>query len=372
MEFFFLTTAVFCGILVGLGLLLQIAARFLIDAGPFMVNVNDGARELTVPGGTTLLNALTESKIFIPSACGGQATCGYCKVRLGDSQPSDVLPTERQFLSRVELHNGTRLACQLKVKSDLNIKIPDHLLSVQQYRVEVASTEAMTYDIKEICFKLLDPPEMQYSYGHYVQVNVPDPDEGFISRAYSISSATSETGQVELNVRLHPAQGRIPAGKGSTYLHNLKQGDEVIITGPYGEFELDEDPAVELVCVGGGAGMAPMKNLILSILESIPGKPIWLFFGCRGTADIFYLDMFEKLATKYPHFNVTYALSELQQDEQWDGDIGFIHLSVDKCLPDEMRAHQAFLCGPPPMIDAVTEVLLDKNMRPERIFYDKF
>jgi len=369
---FLWTTIVFSGTLVGLGLLLQVAARYLVDPGPFLVNVNEGAREFSVEGGTTLLTALYEEEIFIPSACGGQGTCGHCKVRLLDSDPTKVLPTEKPFFTRLELSQGTRLACQLKVKENLKLKIPDHLLDVQIYKALVSSTVDVTYDMKEIRLRLVEPQEMNYSFGHFVQIEIPDPDEGTIRRAYSISSSVKETNEIEMNVRLHPARGRIPAGRGSTYLHGLKQGDEVFLTGPYGEFELDEDPDVQLVCVGGGAGMAPMKNLVLSILDEIPGKPVWLFFGCRGTPDIFYLDMYKELSEQYPDFNVVYALSELKEDEEWDGDTGFIHLSVDKYLEDNLRKHQAFLCGPPPMINAVTEVLLDKNMRLNRIFYDKF
>ncbi|MHC4517959.1 MAG: FAD-binding oxidoreductase [Planctomycetota bacterium] len=372
MELFLWSTVVFCGTLVGLGSLLQIAAKFLIDPGPFTVDINGGERVLQTEGGSTLLAALTDNKIFIPSACGGQATCGHCKARVLDSQESDVLATEKSFLTRQELRNGTRLACQVKVKRDMNLRIPEHLLAVKQYEAQVASIVDVTYDIKEIRLKLVEPASMDYSFGHYIQVNVPDPDEGYISRAYSISSPIKEKSELELNVRLHPAHGKIPAGKGSSYLHSLTVGEEVTITGPYGEFELDEDPNAHLICVGGGAGMAPMKNLILSILDTIPGKPVWLFFGCRGTADIFYLDMYEELAEKHPQFNVVYALSDMKEGEQWDGKTGFIHLSVDECLSDDLRPHQAFLCGPPLMIEAVTEVLLDKNMKPERIFYDKY
>ncbi|MHC4873413.1 MAG: FAD-binding oxidoreductase [Planctomycetota bacterium] len=372
MTIFIWTTFVFVGLLVGLGAIIQIAARFLVNSGPFDVSVNDGASELKVEGGTTLLTALYEGKIFIPSACGGQATCGHCKVRILDSDPSKILPTEKSFLTRTEMKNGTRLACQVKVKDALRLKIPDHLLSVKEFNTRVSSTVSLTHDIKELRFELPEGETMEYSYGHYIQVNVPDPDEGTVSRAYSISSPIMERKTVELNVRLHPARGKIPAGKGSTYLHNLKEGDEVTVTGPFGEFELDKSPETQLICVGGGAGMAPMKNLILSILENIPGKPVWLFFGCRGMDDIFYLDMFKELADKYPHFQVIYSLSDIKETEKWDGDTGFIHLSVDRALPDDLRADQAFLCGPPPMIDAVTEVLLDKNMQSTRVFYDKF
>ena len=292
-------------------------------------------------------------------------------MRLPESTPADVLLTEKAFLNRQELHNGTRLACQVKVRDPLAVRIPQHLLSVKQYAATVVSVVELTHDIKELRFQLTDPPTMDYSYGHYIQVSIPDPDEGTISRAYSISSPIDQKDVVELNVRLHPQRGTIPVGKGSTYLHNLKVGDEATLTGPYGEFELDTSPQTELICVGGGAVMAPMKNLILSILEHIPEKPVWLFFGCRTTDDVFYREVFEELSKKHPHFKVIYALSE-NADEQWDGETGFIHLSVDQYLPDDLHPHQAFLCGPPPMIDAVTEVLLDKNMRPERIFYDKF
>jgi len=369
---FLWTTIVFTGTLVGLGLLLQVAARYLVDTGPFLVDVNDGSRELSIEGGVTILSALYGEEIFIPSGCGGQATCGQCKVRVLGGDPTKVLPTEKPFLSRLELQQGTRLACQVKVKENLKLKIPDHLLDVQLYKAVVSSTVDVTYDMKELRLRLVEPKEMDYSFGHFVQIEIPDPDEGTIRRAYSISSSVTEKNEIEMNVRLHPARGTIPAGKGSTYLHGLREGDEVFLTGPYGDFELDQDPNVQLVCVGGGAGMAPMKNLVLSILDQIPGKQVWLFFGCRGTQDIFYLDMYKELEKKHPHFRVIYALSELKEDESWDGEIGFVHLSVDKHLDDDLRKQQAFLCGPPPMIDAVTEVLLDKNMRLDRIFYDKF
>ena len=293
-------------------------------------------------------------------------------MRLPGSAVTDVLPTEKLFLSRAELRDGTRLACQVKVRQAMQVRIPEYLLSVQEYRAVVASSVELTYDIKEIRFRLIAPAVMECGYGQYVQVNVPDPDEGVISRAYSLSSPVGPQGEIELIVRLHPQRGRIPAGKGSSYLFGLGVGDEVTLTGPYGEFELDERAEAPLICVGGGAGMAPMKNLIVSILENIPGKAVWLFFGCRGTADVFYLDMYKELAAKYGQFKVVYALSEAGPGEQWDGPRGFIHLSVDDNLGDDLRGEQAFLCGPEPMIDAATEVLLDKNMRLRRVFYDKF
>jgi Na+-transporting NADH:ubiquinone oxidoreductase subunit F len=159
---------------------------------------------------------------------------------------------------------------------------------------------------------------------------------------------------------------------GSTYLHNLTVGDTVMFTGPYGDFRLNEDPEVEIICVGGGCGMAPMKNIIYSLYDQWPERSCWLFFGCRTTRDIFYLTEFQALAEKHPNFHVVYALSDpLGPEEQWDGETGFIHLSADKYL-DPDRRRQAFLCGPSLMIEAVTKVLLDKSIAPEDIFYDEF
>lgn len=158
----------------------------------------------------------------------------------------------------------------------------------------------------------------------------------------------------------------------STYLHNLKVRDSVTFTGPYGEFHLNEDPSVEIVCVGGGCGMAPIKNIIYTLYDRWPDRSCWLFFGCRTTHDIFYLEQFEELSREHPNFHVVYALSdELGQDEQWDGETGFIHLAVDKYLEVDIK-RQAFLCGPPPMIEAVTRILEEKGLRSGDIFYDEF
>jgi Na+-transporting NADH:ubiquinone oxidoreductase subunit F len=164
----------------------------------------------------------------------------------------------------------------------------------------------------------------------------------------------------------------VPGGIASTYLHNLRVGDEVAFTGPYGEFRLSEDASVEIVCVGGGCGMAPIRNIIYTLYDRWPDRSCWLFFGCRTTRDIFYLERLRELERKHANFHVVYALSdELRPDEQWDGETGFIHLAVDKYLEPNVR-RQGFLCGPPPMIEAVMRVLEDKGLRSEDIFYDEF
>jgi len=355
---------VFGGLLAGLAIFLLIAERYLVDYGTCDVTINDGERVLQVQGGQTLLSALYSEKVFIASACGGRGTCGYCKVTV-KSGGGRVLPTETPYLTRKEIRSGVRLACQVKVREALQVKIAEDLLNAKLFAAIVETTRSVTPDIKEIRLSLVEPAEIPHRPGQYIQVQAPSPD-GPVFRAYSISSATYEQNEVELIVRL------VPGGIGSTYLHNLKPGDAVTFTGPYGEFRLNEDPATEIICVAGGCGMAPVKNIIHSLYHRWPHRTCSLFFGCRTTADIFYLDEFNELAKAHPNFHVVYALSgPLTPGEQWDGEKGFVHLSVDKHLTGG-ASRQAFLCGPPPMIEAVTRVLHRKGVKPQDVFYDKF
>ncbi len=359
-----LSICVFTGVLMALGVMLVIAERYLVNYGVCHVDINADEKPLDVDGGQTLLSALYSNEVFIPSACGGKGTCGHCKVTVL-SGGGPVLPTETPYLSRKEIRANVRLACQVKIREDIAIRIPEELLNVKLFDATVKSTKPLTHDIKEIRFSLNEPAEIKQRAGQYAQIEAPSPD-GPVFRAYSISSPDYETNEVELNVRL------IPDGIGSTYLHNLEVGDKVRFTGPYGEWKMSEDPDVEMVCVGGGVGMAPMKNIIHSYYSRWPDRTLWLFFGCRTTKDIFYLDEFKALAKDHPNFHVIYALSdELGPDEQWDGETGFIHLAADKCLTPGVK-RQAFLCGPPPMIDAVTKVLMDKGIKEQDVFWDKF
>ena len=354
----------FGSLLVGLSVVLIVAEKLLINYGICEIDINSQEKVLEVDGGQTLLSALYENKVFIPSACGGQGSCGHCKITVMEGG-GPVLPTETPYLDRKEVRAGVRLACQVKVRENILSRVPEELLNVKLFTSTVASTRAITYDIKEIRFSLIEPAEISHRPGQYVQIQAPSPD-GPVFRAYSISSPVYEPTVVELNVRL------VPNGIGSTYLHNLEEGDEAIFTGPYGEFRLSEDPSVEIICVGGGCGMAPMKNIIYSIYNQWPDRSCWLFFGCRTTKDVFYLDELNQLSRKHPNFHVVYALSDpLEPGETWDGETGFIHLSADKFLEADVP-RQAFLCGPPPMIDAVTRVLEEKGIAPDDIFYDKF
>ncbi|MHC4271315.1 MAG: FAD-binding oxidoreductase [Planctomycetota bacterium] len=354
----------FSSLTVALSALLIIAERLLIDYGICKLDINAGEKPLEVDGGQTLLSTLYANEIFIPSACGGKGTCGHCKITV-NSGGGPVLPTETPYLTRKEIRSNWRLACQVKIREDIYIRIPEELLNVKMFSSTVDSIVDLTHDIKEIYMQLDEPSEISFRPGQYVQIQAPSP-EGPVFRAYSISSPVYDKNAVELNVRL------VPGGLASTYIHGLKSGDAVNFTGPYGDFYLNEDPSVELICVGGGVGMAPMKNIIYSLYDKWPDRSCWLFFGCRTTLDIFYLDQFQKLTEKHPNFHVVYALSdELGPDEKWDGETGFIHLSVDKYLELGIQ-RQAFLCGPPLMIEAVTRILTEKGVSSEDIFYDEF
>jgi len=293
---------VFAGLTAVLAIGLIVAERFLVNYGICKLDINAGEEPLEVEGGQTLLSALYANEIFIPSACGGKGSCGFCKITV-TSGGGPLLPIEKPFLTRNEIRSDVRLACQVKIREDIFVRIPSDLLNVKLFDASVEAVRELTYDMKEVRFKISDPEGILQRPGQYVQVQAPSP-EGPIFRAYSISSPAYETDVVELVVR------QIPDGICSTYIHNLQEGDAVTFTGPYGEFYLNEDPDTEIVCVGGGAGMAPMKNIIYSLYDKQPDRVCWLFFGCRTTQDIFYLEEFKELAEKYPNFNLIYALSD--------------------------------------------------------------
>ena len=354
----------FAGVVVILSIVLLIAEKVLVNYGVCKLDINAGEKPLDVDGGQTLLSALYANDIFIPSACGGKGSCGHCKIVVSDGG-GPVLPTETSYLSRKEVKTNVRLACQVKIREDIYVRIPSDMLDVKLFDATVEYIKDLTHDIKEVRFNLDEGDEISQRPGQFIQIQAPS-DEGPVFRAYSISSPAYDKTSVELMVRL------VPGGIGSTYIHGLQAGDRVSFTGPYGEFWLDDNPDTEIVCVGGGCGMAPMKNIIYTIYDRWPDRVCWLFFGCRNTKDIFYLKEFEALAEKHPNLKLKFALSDqLEDGEVWDGDTGFVHLACDKHLEAGVT-RQAFLCGPPPMIDAVTVVLKEKGIPDDDIFYDEF
>ncbi len=351
------------GIFVALTIVLIVAEKYLADYGTCIVSINGGAKVFETQGGSTLLSVLYGNKIFIPSACGGKGSCGYCKVTVLDGG-GPTLPTETSFMDRKEIRSGVRLACQVKIRENIEIRIPEDLLNVKEFQARVSEIVPLTYDIRGITFDLIEPNEIDFRPGQYIQILAQGAEEK-VYRAYSISSPVFVKNKVQLMVRL------IPGGIASTYIHSLKVGDPVTFTGPFGEFQISQDPNVDIVCVGGGAGMAPISNILFSVYQQWPDRKCYLFFGCRGTRDVFFLDEFKALAAEHPNLTYVYALSDPLGEENWDGETGFIHLSVDTHLSGSGKS-QAFLCGPPPMIDAVTQILEKKGLQEEDIFYDKF
>ena len=351
------------GISLVLATIIIVASKFLAEYGPCKLTVNED-KTIEVTGGYTLLSSLISNKIFIPSACGGRGTCGYCKLTILDGG-GPVLPTERPYLTPKELDENVRLSCQVKVKSDMQITVPEEYLSIQEFMAEVLYSKDLTYDMKEIRFTLKEPSTIKFKPGQYIQFNIPTKNDETIYRAYSISSPPSTQNEVELIVRL------VPGGIGSTYIHSLKEGDEVNISGPYGEFFLQERSDYDIICVGGGAGMAPLKAIIYSLFERETNRKVDLYFGVRSMKDLFYIEEFDKLAKEHSNFHYSYALSDPEETDKWEGETGFIHLVLDKLIK-EGEKKEAYLCGPPVMIDAVIKVLNEKGVSQDHIYYDKF
>ena len=345
-----------------IAVLLQIAERFFADYGPCDIAVN-GEEPFTVEGGCTLLDGMYRRKIFIPSACGGQATCGFCKVTVpGGFGP--VLPTELPYLTDDEIAAGVRLACQVKIKQNITVRVRPDWLSVREFRAVVTGAETLTHDTRGIKLRLAEPDRIDFRPGQYIQVLVPGTGEPTF-RAYSISSPPRDAGDVERGVR------HIPGGRCSTYLHKVTVDDEVMFTGPYGDFVIDEDPASELVCVAGGCGVAPILSIARHLADAAPDLKCTVFLGFRTAADVVLEAEFTALARKMPGLRVHCALSEPGSPDDWKGETGLVHECVAAHLTNQ-PGRQAFLCGPPPMIQATLEVLRDKGISRERIFYDEF
>lgn len=362
---FLIGVGVMCGITALLALLMVLAEATIGNYGEVTVTINDD-RNLTVQGGRNLLSTLKEEEIFIPSACGGRGSCGLCKLQVLEGA-ADVLPTELPWLSDEEKKNRTRLSCQIKVKKDLRIRIPEELFSIRQYSATVARMRDLTHDIKEVCFDLDEPAEISFSAGQYIQLEVPEyelTDEP-VYRAYSISSDPALKRQLELEIRY------VPNGICTTYVHkHLKPGDKVVFNGPYGDFFLS-DSSRPILGIAGGSGMAPLKSIFLDMLNRDVRRKATYFFGAKTQRDLFLLDEMKELEEKMHDFTFVPAVSDPLPDDHWDGETGLITEVVDRYVADA-KEMEAYLCGGPFMIDACIEVLRSKGMPEERIFYDKF
>ncbi len=331
----------------------------------FDININN-KKTIKVEGGKPLLISLKEKEIFIPSACGGRGSCGYCKVKVKNLE-TPLLPTELPYLTEEEKKNGTRLSCQIKVKSNLSIEITEHLLSVRQYKTKVVNLIDLTYDIKQVTLEIEGDNEINFTAGQYIQFEVPPYklSSESVYRAYSIASSPSDKKRIELEIRL------VPNGICTTFVHQyLKVGDKININGPYGEFYLRPTDA-EIIFIAGGSGMAPIKSILLDMEGKKINRKATYFFGARTTKDLFLIDQMRSLEKSLPDFTFIPALSDPNSDPDWKGERGLITEVVDKYIKDGNNK-EAYLCGSPGMINACIGVLTKKGIPVEKIYYDKF
>jgi Na+-transporting NADH:ubiquinone oxidoreductase subunit F len=319
-----------------------------------------------------LLASLAGERIFLPSACGGRGSCGVCKVKV-KSDVGPVLPTELPYLSDDEKQTGIRLSCQVKVKSDLAIEIPEELFNIQEIEGVVESIKNLTYDIKEVRIRLVNPKEISFKAGQYAQLEaqpygkVKDPTQ----RAYSMSSAPSDKDHLEFFIRL------VPGGIVTTFVfEELKENDKIRLIGPIGEFHMRDTDALK-ICVAGGSGMAPIKSILYNMYETgDTDKEVWFFFGARTREDLFCIEEMEELQRKCSGFHFVSALSEPKPEDRWNGEVGLITDVLDRYFKEKIKADglpmEGYLCGSPGLIDACITVMTSNGITEEKIYYDKF
>lgn len=348
-----------------LATLLAISEYYLADYGPCKLTINDD-KEITVQGGSSVLTSLVQEKIFIPSACGGRGTCGLCKLKVLEGA-GPLLPTEEPFLDQAERDSNVRLSCQVKVRNDLRLEVPRDLLAIQEYTCRCTKIVDLTHDIRLFRFELIEPDVMEYIPGQYVQLLTPaygkSRDE--VYRAYSIASNPAEQSVIELIIRL------VPGGICTTYcFEHLKEGDEVRINGPYGDFRLSETEA-PIVYIAGGSGMAPIKCMLHHMQNTANQRQAVYFFGANSPDELFLgeeMQQFEKDLADYRYVPV---VARPPEGNKWDGETGLVTEAVQRGLKDASQ-YEAYLCGSPGMIDAAIEVLKGLGVIEANIFYDKF
>ena len=404
-------------ILVALLLFIKIK---LTPSGTVKIDINDGKKVLDVPQGGSLLGTLADQKIFLPSACGGKGNCGQCKCQVLEGGGS-ILPTETGFFTRKQIADHWRLGCQVKVKDNLKIQVPDSALSVKKLECEVISNKNVATFIKEFTVRLPEGENIEFKSGEYIQIDIPEYDVAFADmdvdpiyrgdwekygffdlkhkntvptiRAYSMASYPAEKNVIKLNVRIATppfdrSQPRgvfkmlpVPPGIASTYVFSRKPGDKVWISGPYGEFLLpkDDPDSQEYVFVGGGAGMAPLRSHIMHLFKTLrTKKEVHFFYGARALVEAFYLEDFAEIEKEFPNFHFHLALDRPDPAADAAGvkyTAGFVHNVMNETY---LKDHEApedikyFMCGPPMMVSSVVNLLDSLGVAPESILYDNF
>lgn len=405
--------------LILVALLLWIKIK-LTPSGTVKININNGSKELEVTPGNNLMATLADKGIFLPSACGGKANCGQCKVQVLEGGGS-ILPTETGFFSRKQIKDNWRLGCQVKIKDNLSIAVPESALSVKKLECEVISNKNVATFIKEFTVRLPEGEHIDFKSGEYIQIDIPaydvnfrdiDVDDiyrgdwdryGFFDiharnevptiRAYSMASYPAEKNVIKLNVRIAtPPFDRnqpkgvfkmlpVPPGVASSYVFTRKPGDKVIISGPYGEFLLpkDDPDSQEYIFVGGGAGMAPLRSHIMHLFKTLKTKKtVNFFYGARSLVEAFYLEDFAEIEKEFPNFRFHLALDRPDPAADEAGvryTAGFVHNVMYETY---LKNHEApedikyFMCGPPMMVSSVNNLLDSLGVAPESILYDNF
>lgn len=360
------TVSIISGISVFLAALLTLAERYMLNYGICKIIINKD-RELDVKGGNHLLGSLTQNEIFIPSACGGKGSCGLCKVKVL-SGGGPLLATETPYLTKEEQDSNVRLSCQVKVRGDISIEIPEELFSIREYATKVEKIIDLTHDIKSLTLRLKEGDQMEFKAGQYVQIKAPQygKNKEEVYRAYSIASSPSQKDCIELIIR------RVPQGICTTYVFDfLKEGDTLYLNGAYGDFFLQEDSQREIICIAGGSGLAPIKSILHRIEEEGIQRKATFFFGCVQKRDLYYVDEMKAFEKTIPDFQFIPALSGALEGDNWTGETGLITEVVGRHIADGSEM-EAYLCGSPGMIDACIRVLKEKGMPEDRIFFDKF
>jgi Na+-transporting NADH:ubiquinone oxidoreductase subunit F len=330
------------------------------------VTINNGYKNVSIKPGTSLLAGLARNGIFIPSACGGNARCGYCKVKVL-SGGGIVTGPEEPLLSHEEKAAEMRLACQVKVRSDCAIEIPQHLFSVKRFSGKIAEKNLLTYDILLLRIDCVNPKSIEFTAGQYVQLkSMPYNGKEAVLRDFSISSPPSQQTGIELMIR------RIPNGVFTPWaFDHLKVGDGISFTGPYGNFRASQNTDAQMVFIAGGSGMAPVWSILQDIREKKMMRPVCFFFGALTQKDLFLTEQLYGFEKELPDFKFIPALSNEPPESSWQGERGLITDVVARHMPD-CRNHEAYLCGSPGMINACIKVLANRGMPEKNIFYDKF
>ena len=405
MDTYLIAMAVFFGVVfLLLAALLLVESKVVLKGERTIVINEDPDKSIQAPTGTTLLAALAKNDILLPSACGGKGSCGVCKCKVTEGG-RDILPTELAHLSRQEKLDDIRLACQLKVKEDMKIRIPNEIFNIKKYNATVVTNENVASFIKELRLKLDPGEKMDFETGSYVQIDIPEYERSYrdiyvgetykkvwdrfdfwglkarseepVYRAYSMANTPDEK-ELRFTIRVAtppPGSKDIPPGVASSYLFTLKPGDRLSLSGPYGDFFV-KNTQREMCFIGGGAGMAPLRaHIFYNLLTKKTERKITFWYGARSKSEMFYEEEFKELEKKFDNFSYHVALSDPQAEDDWDGSVGFIHqVAYDEYLKDhpDPTEIEYYLCGPPMMLAAVKKMLDSLGVEKEMIAFDDF